>query len=124
MLAYPIPEAEDLLDNKLKTAQLSLTNCQEDLDFLREQITVCARFSTACSSAVLTSYRLWRSPPHACITGTLPSDVRRDLILRKPRARSRRIEKKKPIQSLNRRWANGGEPLSPTTPRPGPSQSI
>ncbi|KAF4305551.1 putative prefoldin subunit [Botryosphaeria dothidea] len=39
MLAYPIPEAEDLLDNKLKTAQLSLTNCQEDLDFLREQIT-------------------------------------------------------------------------------------
>ncbi|OMP86015.1 putative prefoldin subunit 3 [Diplodia seriata] len=39
MLAYPIPEAEDLLDNKLKTAQLSLSNCEEDLDFLREQIT-------------------------------------------------------------------------------------
>lgn len=40
MLAYPIPEAEELLDNKLKTAQLSLSNCEEDLDFLREQITV------------------------------------------------------------------------------------
>ncbi|KAF4542483.1 Prefoldin subunit [Lasiodiplodia theobromae] len=39
MLAYPIPEAEELLDNKLKTAQLSLSNCEEDLDFLREQIT-------------------------------------------------------------------------------------
>ncbi|OJD37940.1 prefoldin subunit [Diplodia corticola] len=39
MLAYPIPEAEDLLDNKLKTAQVSLSNCEEDLDFLREQIT-------------------------------------------------------------------------------------
>lgn len=40
MLAYPIPEAEDLLDNKLKTAQQSLSNCEEDMDFLREQITV------------------------------------------------------------------------------------
>lgn len=40
MLAYPIPEAEDLLDNKLKTAQQSLANCEEDMDFLREQITV------------------------------------------------------------------------------------
>ncbi|EOD48134.1 putative prefoldin subunit [Neofusicoccum parvum] len=39
MLAYPIPEAEDLLDNKLKTAQQSLANCEEDMDFLREQIT-------------------------------------------------------------------------------------
>ncbi|KAK8243676.1 Prefoldin subunit-domain-containing protein [Phyllosticta capitalensis] len=39
MLAYPIPEAITLLDGKLKTAQQSLANCQEDLDFLREQIT-------------------------------------------------------------------------------------
>ncbi|KAK8156453.1 Prefoldin subunit-domain-containing protein [Phyllosticta citrichinensis] len=39
MLAYPIPEAESLLDAKLKAAQLSLSNCYEDLDFLREQIT-------------------------------------------------------------------------------------
>ena len=40
MLAYPIPEAEQLLDAKLATAKLSLTNCEEDMDFLREQITV------------------------------------------------------------------------------------
>jgi hypothetical protein len=40
MLAYPIPEAEQLLDAKLATAKLSLTSCEEDMDFLREQITV------------------------------------------------------------------------------------
>jgi len=40
MLAYPIEEAEELLDTKLSTAERSLANCEEDLDFLREQITV------------------------------------------------------------------------------------
>ncbi|KAL2117435.1 hypothetical protein VTJ04DRAFT_7095 [Mycothermus thermophilus] len=39
MLAYPIEEAEALLESKLKAAQQSLSNCEEDLDFLREQIT-------------------------------------------------------------------------------------
>jgi len=39
MLAYPIPEAENLLESKLLAAQQSLDNCEEDLDFLREQIT-------------------------------------------------------------------------------------
>ncbi|CAH0037377.1 unnamed protein product [Clonostachys solani] len=39
MLSYPIDEAEALLGSKLTTAQTSLTNCEEDLDFLREQIT-------------------------------------------------------------------------------------
>lgn len=41
MLSYPIEEAEQLLDSKLKAATQSLQNCEEDLDFLREQITVC-----------------------------------------------------------------------------------
>jgi len=40
MLAYPIPEAETLLISKLEAAKASLGNCEEDLDFLREQITV------------------------------------------------------------------------------------
>jgi prefoldin subunit 5 len=40
MLAYPIDEAEALLDSKQKAAKQSLSNCEEDLDFLREQITV------------------------------------------------------------------------------------
>ncbi|EME39784.1 hypothetical protein DOTSEDRAFT_37856 [Dothistroma septosporum NZE10] len=39
MLAYPLAEAESLLDGKLAAAKGSLANCEEDLDFLREQIT-------------------------------------------------------------------------------------
>lgn len=40
MLSYPIDEAEELLSSKLAAAKQSLANCEEDLDFLREQITV------------------------------------------------------------------------------------
>lgn len=40
MLSYEIDEAETLLEGKLATAKLSLSNCEEDLEFLREQITV------------------------------------------------------------------------------------
>ncbi|KAI1344521.1 Prefoldin, subunit 3 [Xylariaceae sp. FL0016] len=39
MLSYPIDEAETLLTSKLSAAKLSHANCEEDLDFLREQIT-------------------------------------------------------------------------------------
>lgn len=40
MLSYPIAEAVTLLESKLGVAQDSLKTCEEDLDFLREQITV------------------------------------------------------------------------------------
>lgn len=40
MLAYPTDEAETLLDGRLSDAKKSLENCEEDLEFLREQITV------------------------------------------------------------------------------------
>lgn len=40
MLSYPIDEADELLTARLATAKQNLTNCEEDLDFLREQITV------------------------------------------------------------------------------------
>jgi len=40
MLSYPVAEAEDLLQGKLTAAKESLENCEEDLDFLRQQITV------------------------------------------------------------------------------------
>ncbi|CAL9728821.1 prefoldin subunit 3 [Monosporozyma unispora] len=47
MLEYPIPEAITLLQAKLDDSQSSLHNCQEDLEFLRENITtmevMCAR---------------------------------------------------------------------------------
>jgi len=39
MLAYPLADAESLLDSKLEAAKTSLGNSEEDLDFLREQIT-------------------------------------------------------------------------------------
>ncbi|KAJ5808493.1 peptide chain release factor 1 [Penicillium riverlandense] len=39
MLAYPLPEAESMLQEKLTAAEQSLANCDEDLEFLREQIT-------------------------------------------------------------------------------------
>ena len=41
MLSYPLPDAETLLEDKLTAARSSLSNCEDDLDFLREQITVC-----------------------------------------------------------------------------------
>lgn len=40
MLSYPLSEAEELLQSKLSAAKASMKNCEEDLDFLREQITV------------------------------------------------------------------------------------
>ncbi|KAJ5751692.1 Prefoldin subunit 3 [Penicillium odoratum] len=39
MLAYPLEEAESMLQEKLSAAESSLANCDEDLEFLREQIT-------------------------------------------------------------------------------------
>ena len=48
MLSYPIDEAEELLSSKLGAAKQSLSNCEEDLDFLREQITVSPSLSTYC----------------------------------------------------------------------------
>ena len=43
MLSYPIPEACDLLASKLSGAKQKMADCEEDLDFLREQITVSAQ---------------------------------------------------------------------------------
>jgi len=40
MLSYKIPEAIELLTTKLKNAEVSLQSLQDDLEFLREQITV------------------------------------------------------------------------------------
>jgi hypothetical protein len=40
MLSYPIPEAVTLLTSKLKSAQDNLKAIVDDLEFLREQITV------------------------------------------------------------------------------------
>lgn len=55
MLSYPIEEAETLLSSKLTTAKTSLTNCEEDLDFLREQITVCVQSAPSGDDGELTT---------------------------------------------------------------------
>lgn len=51
MLSYPVGEAEELLEQKLSAAQQSRANCEEDLDFLREQITVSP--SSSCMEKLL-----------------------------------------------------------------------
>jgi uncharacterized protein YerC len=40
MLEYPISEAIAMLTEKLTAAQLKLSHAEEDLEFLRDQITV------------------------------------------------------------------------------------
>jgi hypothetical protein len=55
MLSYPLDEAETLLTSKLAAATQSHSNCEEDLEFLREQITVRNHPSSPVPTAELTS---------------------------------------------------------------------
>lgn len=92
MLAYPMDEAETLLAERLSKAKKSLEDCEEDLEFLREQITVSRHsipsfvsllpslpslpsFWTAPWSLsgyhILTSARPWRLRQPEYTTGTL-----------------------------------------------------
>ena len=45
MLSYPIEEAEAMLSEKQRAAEASLASCEEDLEFLKEQITVRLNFT-------------------------------------------------------------------------------
>lgn len=100
MLAYPLPEAEALLDDKLQVAQGSLANCQEDLDFLREQITVCYSWYDFLHVAfLLMRFRPWRLLLHEFTIGTWASDEKRIQKKEIPRTTerlSRKIEYKSP----------------------------
>ena len=69
MLAYPISEAETLLEGKLSGAQQTLENCEEDLDFLREQITVRALNVTPRWVQLISGHRHWRLQRQECTTG-------------------------------------------------------
>jgi len=74
MLSYPIDEADELLTTRLATAKLNLTNCEEDLDFLREQVTVCILHEMQMDVFILLVVkliigRLWRLLRHECIIG-------------------------------------------------------
>ena len=70
MLSYPIDEAEELLATKLSTAKQSCSNCEEDLDFLREQITVSRAPWTRHEAATDPSSRPWKSILPASTPGT------------------------------------------------------
>lgn len=69
MLAYPMAEAETLLEGKLSGAQQTLENCEEDLDFLREQITVRCPMVFRELSMLIAGYRHWRLPRQGCTIG-------------------------------------------------------
>lgn len=69
MLAYPIAEAETLLEGKLSGAQQTLENCDEDLDFLREQITVRRLRSLRGVCKLTARYRHWRLRRQECTIG-------------------------------------------------------
>lgn len=78
MLAYPMDEAETLLAERLSKAQKSLEDCEEDAEFLREQITV----SMSCPALWIVShshrpFRPWRLQLLGCTTGTSCRSVRR-----------------------------------------------
>ena len=53
MLSYPVEEAETLLEGKFSGALSTLANCEEDLDFLREQITVSGASHTLLTSSLM-----------------------------------------------------------------------
>jgi len=92
MLAYPIDEADELLDKRLRAAKQSLENCEEDLDFLREQITVQDSCNTPLTCGCLLTdfaYRLWRSLWRGCTTGRWCRSGRRSKTRRKPKAKAR-----------------------------------
>lgn len=96
MLAYPIDEAEKMLEEKLRAAETSLGNCEEDMEFLREQITVRSSSNGLCGcSSGLTCSRHSKSLPPACTTGTSCRGAKRG-----PRAR-RRKRRAAPTAELN-----------------------
>jgi len=110
MLSYPIDDAEALLGDKLLAAQTSLGNCEEDLEYLREQITVRRRQPTptpfrpsrrraVAGELVLTvdaGGRPWRLPLPGCTTGTWCRSGKK-----RPRRRQRAARRAKGHQTGN-----------------------
>lgn len=82
MLAYPIEEAETLLGDKLEAAQSGLVNCEEDLDFLREQITVRPPTHVGIGRMLTRLFRRSRLRRPGCITGMLDSGEKNEKVAR------------------------------------------
>lgn len=77
MLAYPVDEAETLLSGRLSTATTSLENCEEDLEFLREQITVRGRWFWSRLLMLTLRARRWRLRSPESTTGMLYKNERK-----------------------------------------------
>lgn len=106
MLAYPVAEAEEMLQEKLSAAEKSLVNCEEDLEFLREQVTVGSPSPPDNTVVFMRGWltwlnRRWKSLRRECIIGMWCSGGRRRL---KGRAMTRRMEMRR-RSSLMVSWA-------------------
>lgn len=113
MLAYPTDEAETLLVERLGKAKKSLEDCEEDAEFLREQITVSSRFGHCYKKKrlpILTPCtRPWRWQRPGCTIGTSCRSARR---------RARRIAKRRTTRPVvaERAARGGGEGVSAKRP--------
>ena len=98
MLSYPIDEAVILLQTKLASAQEGVANCEEDLDFLREQITVSLRHLVPGRryTDIYLLLRRLRLPPQESTIGTSLWGGKRSL--RKVVSRSHKIGKERERQ--------------------------
>lgn len=115
MLSYPIDEAEELLDTKLKAAKLSLSNCEEDMDFLREQITVLLSQTLDRRLRIsLTMDRLWRWRSLGSTTGMLCISARRR---RKRRSTKKRAPRPHESESLEPDAGRSGAAPEPNSRR-------
>ena len=72
MLLYPLQEAIDLLTNKLLAAKKSLEDTAEDLEWLREQVTVMEVNFARVHNVGLGSIPHWSVTDHrlSCASGT------------------------------------------------------
>lgn len=104
MLAYPTDEAETLLVERLGKAKKSLVDCEEDAEFLREQITV-GRHNLCFVLVELAAYTLarpWRSRRPEYTTGTSCRSARKRARRRARRRTTRPVVAEAAAQGVDR----------------------
>lgn len=104
MLSYPIDEAEVLLTSKLSAAQASLSNCEEDLDFLREQITVRVLSDNLITSEIELTLpsRQWKSRQREYTIGKWYKNGRRRRAMKKSRNSQKTRQARRRARCLQR----------------------
>lgn len=102
MLAYPMDEAETLLVERLGKAKKSLVDCEEDAEFLREQITVSSPdsgFTLLRDCQYSHPARRWRLQQPECTTGTSCRSARR-----RARRRAKKRTRRPVVAEQAARW--------------------